>query len=117
MTTAWRTRTTHAHDYNNALDLVVASDTGELQGFCIAWLRQLATGEIVGQIEPLGVRQTMRGQGLSRQLLTEAIHRLRGLGATRIVVETDKQRDDALAAYQAIGFRVAHDVSVYRHTV
>ncbi len=114
MTIPWRTRTTQAADYNNALDLVVASDDGQLHGFCVTWLRRLVTGEIVGQIEPLGVRQDMRGQGLSRHLLTEAIHRLQALGATRIVVETDQQRSDAIAAYQAIGFRVVHEVAVYK---
>lgn len=117
MTLAWRQRSTQAVDYNNALDLVVASADGSLQGFCVVWLRHLATGEIVGQIEPLGVRQNMRGRGLSRHLLTEAIHRLQALGATRIVVETDQQRSDAIAAYQAIGFQIRHRVDVYRYLV
>lgn len=116
MTLPWRRRTTQTLGYNNALDLVVASDDGDLHGFCIAWLRHLSTGETVGQIEPLGVRESMRGRGLSRHLLTEAIQRLRGLGATRIVVETDNQRDEAMAAYQAVGFQVAQDVRVYRLT-
>lgn len=49
MTHAWRTHATQMTDYINALDLVIASDQGELFGFCVAWLRRLASGETVGQ--------------------------------------------------------------------
>ena len=117
MTHAWRTHATQMNDYVNALDLVIASDEGELCGFCVAWLRQMASGETVGQIEPLGIRESHRGQKLSRSLMAEAIRRLRHLGAGRIFVETDKQRSAAMAAYESMGFQVAHDVLVYRHVV
>ena len=49
MTHAWRTHATQMTDYINALDLVIASDQGEIFGFCVAWLRRLASGETVGQ--------------------------------------------------------------------
>ena len=117
MTAPWRTKATLMRDFSNELDLVIASEAGELHGFCVAWLRPLATGETVGQIEPLGIRESHRGQKLSRQLMTEAISRLRQLGTKRIFVETDKQRESAMAAYQAMGFRVAYDVLVYRYVV
>lgn len=117
MTLPWRTNTTRIPGYINDLDLVLASDQGELQGFCVAWLRLLATGETVGQIEPLGVRESQRGHGFSKALLSEAIRRLRSHGATRIFVETDRQRTAAMASYQSMGFRVAHEVLVYRYVV
>lgn len=117
MTFDWRKKATLMNDYINALDLVIAAEDEALHGFCVAWLRHLATGETVGQIEPLGIRHSHRGQKLSRQLMTEAIRRLRELGAKRIFVETDKQRDSALAAYRSMGFQIAHDVLVYRHVV
>ena len=117
MTHGWRTNATQMDGYINALDLVVSSDDGELCGFCVAWLRKLASGETVGQIEPLGVKESQRGQKLSQALLAEAVRRLRDRGACRIFVETDKQRSAAMAAYTSIGFRVAHDVLVYRHIV
>jgi ribosomal protein S18 acetylase RimI-like enzyme len=117
MTAAWRAQSTQMPDYDNTLDLVIASEQGDLVGFCVAWLRQLASGERVGQIEPLGIRERYRGQKLSRQLMTEALRRLRHLSAQRIFVETDKQRASAMAAYAAMGFRVAHEVLVYRYVV
>jgi len=117
MTYNWRARATTMKDYRNTLDLVIASEEGHLYGFCVAWLRRLASGETVGQIEPLGVRESHRGQKLSRQLMTAAIRQLRYLGANRIFVETDKQRTSAMAAYESMGFRVAYDVLVYRYVV
>ena len=117
MTHDWRANATRMAGYNNALDLVIASEAGELVGFCVGWMRQLASGEIVGQVEPLGVRKSHRGKKLSRQLMTEAIRRMRELGASRIFVETDKQRVEAMAAYEAAGFRVAHEVLVYEYVV
>jgi ribosomal protein S18 acetylase RimI-like enzyme len=117
MTAGWRAQSTRTASYINDLDLVVASEAGELHGFCVAWLRKCATGETVGQIEPLGVRESRRGQRLSQALMAEAIRRLRAHGATRIFVETDRQREAAMAAYASIGFKIAYDVQVYRYMV
>lgn len=117
MTHAWRSRATHIAGYDNDFDLVAVSENGELHGFCVAWLRRLTNGEIAGQIEPLGVRESSRGKHLSQSLLAEAIRRLRSRGAQRIHVETDRQREAAMAAYTSIGFTLTHDVLVYRFVV
>jgi len=117
MTHGWRTSATQMTDYVDALDLVISSDVGELRGFCMAWLRRLMSGKMVGQIEPLGVKVSHRGQRLSRSLLAEAIRRLRNRGACHIFVETDKQRGAAMAAYTSMGFKIAHNVLVYRYAV
>ncbi len=117
MTVAWRARATQMAGYRNDLDLVIASSGGELHGFCVVWLRTLANGDIAGQIEPLGVRESQRGQHFSKALLAEAIRRLQDLGASRIHVETDRDREAAMAAYTSIGFAVTHDVLVYRLTL
>jgi ribosomal protein S18 acetylase RimI-like enzyme len=117
MTHDWRARATRMADYRNDLDLVLVSGDGVLCGFCVAWLRQQTNGERIGQIEPLGVREAFRGNKLSRALMSDAIRRLRALGAQRIYVETDRQRDAAMAAYEAQGFRIAREVLVYRYVL
>jgi ribosomal protein S18 acetylase RimI-like enzyme len=117
MTVDWRRRATHMADYHNDLDLVLIAPNGTVCGFCIAWVRRREAGEVVGQIEPLGIQQPYRGRQLSRVLIAEAVRRSRALGAGRVFVETDQPNPAALAAYHAMGFRIAHTVRVYRYQV
>jgi mycothiol synthase len=117
MTAAWRARTTQMPGYHNALDLALTAEAGELCGFCVAWLRECESGERMGQIEPLGIKEPYRGRRLSQALLAEAVQRLREYGAGWIYVETDQQRQSAMAAYTAMGFEVTHKVHVYRYEV
>lgn len=113
MTLEWRTRTLRQPAYLPELDLVAVAPNGQLAGFCIAWL-DLASNGPFGQIEPLGVRDAFRGLGIGRALLTEALRRLFALGAKTVFVETDNNRDSALALYHALGFRLHDDVLMFR---
>jgi ribosomal protein S18 acetylase RimI-like enzyme len=42
------------------------------------------------------------------------LRRLQAAGAKRVCVETDSYRNPALELYEAVGFRVAREVLVYR---
>jgi mycothiol synthase len=113
MTTEWRTRTLRRPEYRPDLDLVAVAPDGRLGAFCVCWLDN--DSEHPGaQIEPLGVHQDFRQLGLGRAILSEALWRLDHCGADRVYVETDKYRNAALGLYEAVGFRVIHDVLVYR---
>lgn len=115
MTEAWRARTLRQGRYRPELDLVAEAPDGSLAGFCIGWFDpEGRDGRACGQIEPLGVAAAHRGRGLSQALLSACCGRLAGLGAERVIVETDNQRDAALAAYEAAGFRREHFVRVFR---
>lgn len=115
MTTAWRRRTLQQPAYRPPLDLVIEAPDGQLVAFCVGWLDEVGfAGAPVGQIEPLGVHEEFRGLGLAHAMLAEAVHRLQGLGAQTVYVETDNYRDAAFALYEAVGFRVWQDVLVYR---
>jgi ribosomal protein S18 acetylase RimI-like enzyme len=71
-------------------------------------------GRPCGQIEPLGVHAAHRNQGLAKAILVEGIKRLQELGAEQIFVETDNYRNAAMALYESVGFRLKHEVLVYR---
>lgn len=115
MTEAWRARTLRQGRYRPELDLVAEAPDGSLAGFCIGWFDPKGrAGRPCGQIEPLGVAAAHRGRGLSRALLAGCCDRLAELGAEAVIVETDNQRDAALAAYEAAGFRHERLVRVYR---
>lgn len=112
MTAAWRERTLRHPDYRPDLDLVAVAPDGRLAAFCIGWLER--GPEPAGQIEPLGVHPDFQKLGLGRAILSEALRRLTALGAARVYVETDSYRNAAYALYEAMGFRLLHDVLVYR---
>jgi ribosomal protein S18 acetylase RimI-like enzyme len=114
MTIAWRQRTLERPEYIANLDLVAIAPDGRLAAFCICWLNRKSSGEISGQIEPLGVHEDFRKQGLGRCILAEGLRRLQQHGAGWVCVETDNYRDEAFALYESMGFHVAQDVLVYR---
>lgn len=115
MTTEWRQRTLEQPAYRPELDLVVEAPDGRLAAFCICWLLDSGyNGAPAGQIEPLGVMEAYRHQGLAKAILAEGIRRLQQAGAKTIYVETDNDRDAAFALYESVGFRVWKDVPVYR---
>jgi ribosomal protein S18 acetylase RimI-like enzyme len=113
MTTAWRKNTLQYQGYSPELDLVVTGPRGCLVAFCIGWIREM-DGVLCGQIEPLGVHQAYRGQGLGKAILSEGLRRLYGMGVNNIFVETDLFRDTALTLYETLGFQVIRDVLVFR---
>jgi ribosomal protein S18 acetylase RimI-like enzyme len=115
MTSGWRNRTLSHPDYLPQLDLVAVDDHDRLAGFCIGWFTPRGPqGQPSGQIEPLGVREDLRGCGLARALLTECLTRLAAAGATSMFVETDNYRDAAFNFYVAMGYQVLRRVTVYR---
>lgn len=115
MTTAWRERTLQHPAYQPDLDLVIADPAGQLAAFCIGWFSPSGIdGRPSGQIEPMGVRADLRGLGLGRIILQEAVRRLYAKGADHVVVETDNYRNAAFALYEAVGFQVRENVLVFR---
>jgi ribosomal protein S18 acetylase RimI-like enzyme len=113
MTAEWRTRTLRHPDYVPDLDLVAVAPDGRLAAFCVCWLNK-NSGQVSGQIEPLGVHADFRKLGLGRVILSEGLRRLHLHGASRIYVETDSYRNAALELYESVGFEVIQDVLVYR---
>jgi ribosomal protein S18 acetylase RimI-like enzyme len=115
MTSAWRHRTLTHPAYLPQLDLVAVDADEQLAGFCIGWFTAHGPlGQPAGQIEPMGVREDVRGRGVGRALLTECLARLAAAGASSVLVETDNYRDAAFNFYTAMDFRSLRHVTVYR---
>jgi ribosomal protein S18 acetylase RimI-like enzyme len=115
MTSAWRHRTLSHAAYLPQLDLVATDTENQLVGFCIGWFTPHGPNhQPAGQIEPMGIREEIRRQGLGGALLTECLARLAAVGAASVFVETDNYRDAAFSFYQTMDFRIVQDVTVYR---
>jgi len=114
MTIGWRNRTLQRPEYISDIDLVAVAPDGRLAAFCICWLAKDKNGNVSGQIEPLGVHADFRKLGLGWAILTKGLKRLSARGATQIYVQTDNYRNAAFKLYESAGFRVMHDILIYR---
>jgi ribosomal protein S18 acetylase RimI-like enzyme len=114
MTEAWRARTLRRPEYHPDVDLVAVAPDGRLAAFCICWLQRDSSGTTRAQIEPTGVHPDFRQLGLGRAIVSEALRRLRRLGADHVFVLTDNYRSAALHLYTAVGFQVLREVLIYR---
>jgi GNAT superfamily N-acetyltransferase len=77
---------------------------GYLDGQAVATggLRAHSDGEV--EIKRMYVVPHARGRGLSRQMLAALEERARGLGASRIVLETGDRQPEAISLYESSGY-------------
>ncbi len=66
--------------YRQDLDLVAIAPTGEVAAFTTCWYDELTQS---GEFEPVGTMPEHQRRGLASALLTEAMQRLKKLGATQ----------------------------------
>ena len=60
-------------------------------------------------VEGVRVDKSVRGAGVGRKLLEHAMERARARGCRIVQLTTDKQRADAKAFYEALGFVASHE--------
>lgn len=60
------------------------------------------------QIESVRVEQNLRGAGIGRKLMLDAIDRAKKSNCQLIQLTTDKTRDDAHRFYDGLGFMASH---------
>lgn len=89
--------------YRSDLDLIACDEVGEIVGFALAWFDPASAS---GTFEPLGCVPNHRRRGVSRALLIEGLHRLKGLGAQRAFVSTTRRRAPANLLYESVGFEL-----------
>lgn len=95
-------------DPNN--ELLVAEQHGQLAGVLqLTYIPSLTyQGGWRAQIEGVRVASELRGRGVGRALLTEAIDRARHRGCRLVQLTTDNRRPDAIRFYEQLGFQSTH---------
>lgn len=93
-------------------DLSVAFyEDGQPVGFVlIGW--KVVHGRKLAWNAGTGVSPAFRGRGLSKQLLTEAISRVKNAGAASLSLETRTNNEPAIRAYRSCGFQVLDTLKV-----
>lgn len=92
-------------------DLVVLEEDGAIIGTLqLTFIPYLTyRGGIRAQIEAVRIRKDKRGQGLGRLLFLWAIKKAECKNAHLVQLTTDKQRPEAVAFYQKLGFTPSHE--------
>ncbi|HYH62907.1 MAG TPA: GNAT family N-acetyltransferase [Solirubrobacterales bacterium] len=78
---------------------------GELAG-CLALTDE---GKGLGRLRWVLLHPDLRGQGLGRRMITEAVARARELGMKRLELDTFGALRSAAAIYRSVGFRLASE--------
>jgi GNAT superfamily N-acetyltransferase len=83
----------------------VAEVDGKSVGFCcMEWQRPFWTDGVHAWMPDLIVRETHRGRGIGRALLSDALAHAGAAGAAQVSLESGPQRMAAHALYRSTGF-------------
>jgi mycothiol synthase len=93
----WYRNIQNAPLYRRDLDLVAVAPDGAIAAFCTVWFDDVTRS---GYFEPLATVPAHRQRGLARALMTEALRRLRRLGA--VTAEIGGYNEAANALYGSI---------------
>lgn len=94
---AWYPNVQRCPLYRRDLDIVAAAPDGSLAAFCTIWYDDVTR---TGCFEPVGVDPDHHRRGLGKAIMTEAMHRVQRMGATRVLVGGFS--DAANALYSAV---------------
>jgi GNAT superfamily N-acetyltransferase len=85
--------------YRRDLDIVALAPGGEVASYCTLWFDDVTRS---GYFEPVGTARAHRRQGLARAVMSEALRRLRRMGATMALVSS--YTSPAHELYASLGF-------------
>jgi len=81
--------------YRRDLDLVAVAPTGEIASFCTIWYDDATRSAL---FDPVGTLPEHQRRGLAKATMTEGLHRLKRMGATRAFVSGYESGPNALYA-------------------
>jgi len=90
-----------AWPYRSSLDCVVEAADGTFAAYCLVWPDD---ENRVGELEPVGVRESFRRRGLGAAVCTYALQRLYEEGGRQAIVYCDAE--PACELYRSLGFQV-----------
>ncbi len=86
------------------------AEGGPVATFQLTFVKGLAfNGKPRAQIESMHTRADMRGKGLGKQMLTQAVKLARDNGCSMVQLTSNKERRDAHRFYSSNGFVPSHE--------
>jgi len=88
--------------YNDALDMVVETETGEIIAYCTFWNDVVSK---IGILEPLACVSEHRRKGITKALLLYGMNELKSRGTGYMYVGTGGKNAASQALYKSVGFK------------
>jgi ribosomal protein S18 acetylase RimI-like enzyme len=95
----WLLNVHQAPLYRRDLDIVAIAPDGEVASFCTLWFDDVTRS---GYFEPVGTAQEHQRRGLGKAVMSEALRRVRAMGATMAFVSS--YTSPAHELYTSLGF-------------
>jgi len=92
-------------------EIFVMAPGGGVAAYCIIWTDKLTK---VGHFEPVGTHPDFQRKGLGKNLLFEAIRRLKSEGMIEADVCTNHDNDAAIRLYESVGFQKNKRLLTYK---
>lgn len=99
--------------YNEQLDLIAVAPDGTGASACTCWYDE---ANRCGEFEPVGTSKAYQRMGAGKAVILEGLSRLRGLGATQAIVQTNSTNAPAIALYRSCGFEPVGDDRLWAKT-
>jgi mycothiol synthase len=94
-------------------EIFVMSPENQVASFCIIWTDELNKAS---HFEPVGTHPDFQGKGLGKNLLNEALRRLKSEGMREASVCVDHDNPNALRLYESVGFQKFKKLLTYEKT-
>lgn len=104
------TRLAQTELYRSDLDLVVATDGGDVASYGLFWFDGATR---TGFVEPMGTAAEHRRLGLARHVLTAGLQALRQAGANRIRINYDEEHQPSRSLYLDVGFEPVMSTALF----
>ena len=89
----------HRFDAKDIKIDAVQNETGTLVGYCISTIQ-----DAVGEIDSLFVDESIRGTGIGKQLVENALQWMRARACERIIVSVAEGHESVFGFYEKFGF-------------
>lgn len=92
-------------------EIFIIAPNGQVASYCIIWTDKVTK---VGHFEPVGTHPDFHRKGLGKNLLFEALRRLKAEGMTDADVCTNYDNEAAIPLYESAGFQIDKRLLTYK---
>ena len=107
----WRLMQSPVYVPEHEIFVMSPDPDGQVASYCIVWTDEITK---IGHFEPVGTHPDFHRKGLGKNLLFEALRRLKSEGMTEADVCTNYDNEAAIRLYESVGFKLSERLLIYK---